>query len=122
MKDLKIEGTKFSPKVNLSADGELTISGRSIMEDPIVFYKPVIEALKQCQAKKFTLEIRLEYMNTSSTKVLLDLMRTIKDHFNTSNTFINWYYESDDEDMFDIGKDFESLLSIPIDFYEMCEN
>lgn len=122
MKDLKIEGTKFSPKVNLSADGELTISGRSIMEDPIVFYKPVIEALKQCQAKKFTLEIRLEYMNTSSTKVLLDLMRTIKEHFYASNTFINWYYESDDEDMFDIGKDFESLLSIPIDFFEMCEN
>ena len=122
MKDFKIEGTKFSPKVDLSVNGEMTISGRSIMEDPISFYKPVFEALKQCQAKKFTLEIRLEYMNTSSTKVLLDLMRAIKDRFHASNIFINWYYESDDEDMFDIGKDFESLLSMPIDFFELCEN
>ena len=78
--------------------------------------------IKNCQSKKFTLEIKLEYVNTSSTKVLLDFMKSIKDFYNSSNIFINWYYESDDEDMFDLGKDFESIICIPIDFYELCEN
>lgn len=121
MKTLKIERTKFSPQVELSAEGEMVITGRSIMEDPTQFYIPIIEAVKNCESKKFTLETHLEYLNTSSTKIMLDLMLAIKDHFNSEDVFISWYYESDDEDMLDLGKDYETIISIPINFHESVE-
>ena len=121
METLKIEATKFSPKVELTADGEMSIRGRSIMEDPYLFYAHIIQSIKDCKSKSFTLEMRLEYMNTSSSKVILNLLKTIKETYNSTNVFIRWYYEADDEDMLDIGRDFESLISIPIDFYELCE-
>jgi hypothetical protein len=121
MKPLKIEGTKFSPKVKLTSKGEMFITGRSTMEDPVKFYKPIIACIRTCQSKKFSLTVQLEYTNTSSKKVLLDLLKSIKECFNPSEIFINWYYESDDESILDMGKDFESLIRLPIDFYELCE-
>ena len=122
MKLMKIEATKYSPGVELNSEGEMIIHGRSIQEDPIAFYKPIIEWIKNCPSKTFTLEIRLEYMNTSSTKVLLDFIKSVKEKYNSSEVFIKWYYESDDDDMLELGKDFESIICIPIDFYELCEN
>lgn len=121
METLKIEATKCSPKVELTPEGIMTIRGRSITEDPISFYAPVFEWIRNCKSKKFTIDIQLEYMNTSSSKVILNLLYAIKDCYNRNNIFIKWYYESDDEDMHDLGQDFESLLCIPIDFYELCE-
>ena len=121
MKLIKIEATKYSPKVELSPEGKMTIYGRSIMEDPIEFYNQIINWVKNCQSKTFALDVQLEYMNTSSSKVLLDLLKSIKERYNMNEVFINWYYESDDEDMLDIGKDFESLVCIPFDFYELCK-
>ncbi len=122
MKTIKIDEAKFSPRVEFNSNGEMIICGRSIMEDPSVFYNPIIESIKNCQSKTFTLEFRLDYMNTSSSKVLLNLMLAIKERFNNNHVFIKWYYDSDDEDILEIGRDFESIICIPIDFYELCED
>ncbi len=121
MENLKIEATKYSPMVELTSEGEMTIRGRSIIEDPQLFYNPIIERIKRCKSKTFTLTIQLEYMNTSSSKVMLNLLNTIKDYYNRNNVIVKWFYDSDDEDMLEIGRDYESIICIPIDFYELCE-
>lgn len=119
MEILKIEPTKNSPMVELTPDGEMILKGRSVMEDPVIFYNKIIEWISLCQSKMFTFEVRFEYINTSSTKLIISLLKAIKTHYNTNNIVIKWYYESDDEDMLDLGRDFESLVSIPIDYYEL---
>jgi hypothetical protein len=122
MKQMIIEATKNSPMVELNPEGIMIIQGRSIIEDTISFYNPIIDWVKQCSSKKFTLEVRLEYMNTSSSKQVFTILKTIKDNFSVKDVYIKWYYEEDDEDMLDTGKDFESLIRIPIDFYEYSDH
>jgi hypothetical protein len=119
MKHMMLNGTKNSPKIQLSPEGLMIMEGRSIMDNPKPFYDPIIDWITNCDSSVFTLEMRLDYMNTSSSKVILNLFKSIKDHFNSSKVFIKWYYDSDDEDMLDMGKDFESIIKIPIDFYEL---
>jgi hypothetical protein len=51
--------------------------------------------------------------------MMLILFKSIKKHYNSTNILINWYYETDDEDMLDLGKDIESLINVPVDFYEL---
>lgn len=122
MKQVIIEATKNTPKVELNPEGGIIIQGRSIIEDTVSFYNPIIEWVKECSSKKFTLEIRMEYMNTSSSKQVFTLLKAIKENYNIKDVYIKWYYEVDDEDMLEMGKDYESLIRIPIDFYEYSEN
>ncbi len=34
---------------------------------------------------------------------------------------ISWYYEEDDEDMFEAGEDYQSIINIPFKMIEMEE-
>ena len=119
MKEVKQAVRRNTPSVDFSPEGVMVIEGRSIMDDPYTFYNPLIERIYSCSSKYFTLEMRLEYINTSSNKLLLNLLNAVKKHFITTNILIKWYYESDDEDMLDLGKDIESIIHVPIDFYEL---
>jgi hypothetical protein len=122
MEQTFIEATKYTPRVELNSEGKMVIQGRSIIEDPLLFYTPVIDWVKNCLSKKFTLEIRLEYVNTSSSKLILILLKTIKEYYPIADVYIKWYYESDDEEMLEMGKNYEALIHIPIDFYECVGN
>ena len=122
MAQMIIEATKNSPKVEFNTEGNLIIQGRSIIEDTIAFYNPIIDWIKNCSSKKFTFEVRMEYMNTSSSKQMLTILKSIKDNSNIKDVYIKWYYEEDDEDMLEMGKDYESMIRIPIDFYEFTDH
>lgn len=113
-----IEATKSSPRIELKPEGEIIIHGRSIIEDTYTFYKPVIEWIKAADCRVMTVEIRMEYMNTSSSKQLLTVLKTVAANPNFSAIYVKWFYEEDDEDMLDVGKDYESIIHIPFDFYE----
>jgi hypothetical protein len=119
MEIMKLNAGKNTPAVELDPKGIMIIEGRSIMDDPLIFFNPIIDWISKCNSKTFTLEMRLEYMNTSSYKMMLILFKSIKKHYNSTNILINWYYETDDEDMLDLGKDIESLINVPVDFYEL---
>lgn len=114
-----IEGTKVSPKVELNPTGNLTIQGRSIVEDTVAFYKPIIEWADELECREMTVSVKLEYMNTSSSKQLLTVLKTIATNPRISSLYVKWYYEADDEDMLDMGQDYESILHVPFDFYEL---
>jgi hypothetical protein len=122
MKEMIIEATKNSPKVEFNPEGKMIIQGRSIIEDTVSFYNPIIDWVRNCSSKKFTLEVRLEYMNTSSSKQVFTILKSIKDNYNIKDAYIKWYYEEDDEDMLEMGKDYESMIRIPIDFYEYTDH
>jgi hypothetical protein len=69
---LKIDGNLNRPDVNFnSVSGELWISGRSIVENAIRFYEPLVDWIEvYCEnpAQITELHLKLEYFNTSTSK------------------------------------------------------
>ncbi|WP_306644152.1 DUF1987 domain-containing protein [Sanyastnella coralliicola] len=123
MEDIKIEGTPKTPSVDFKAgDGTLEIKGRSIPENSIEFYKPLmdwIEHYAKTPQDKSTVNIQLEYFNTSSSKCILDLFKKLEAINN--EIVINWYYEEDDEDMLEAGEDYDAIINIPFKMIEVEE-
>lgn len=127
MENLTIEGTPKTPTIILNAEErELLIKGRSIPENSIEFYKPLVNALEQCAREEsggLTVNVILEYFNTSSSKCLLDIFKKLeKINSNKSGPVsINWYYEEDDEDMLEAGEDYQAIINIPFSMKEIEE-
>ena len=105
---LRSSSTK-TPEIEFRTDGNFKISGNSYMEHPIKFYAELLEwtelFLKQNSAPVY-LDVYLIYINTSSTKMILKLMNMINAS-SKSELKITWKYQIDDDQMLELGKDFE---------------
>lgn len=121
MKAIFIEETKGTPRVEFNPTGEMLVSGRSLPEDPISFYNPLLEWANNCTAEKVTLDLRLEYMNTSSSKQIYSLLTNIAENVSIKSVTVNWYYEEGDDDGYETGKEFESMIKLPFNFHEYAE-
>jgi len=119
MDTLLIEGTAKTPFVKFGRQGEaFEISGKSIPEDTIEFYKPVFDWLdgySKEPAKSTSMKIQLEYFNTSSSKCLLDIFRKLEalQKSGRSEVTVLWMYEEEDEDMQEAGEDYQAIVDIP---------
>lgn len=118
---LFIDETKGTPRVRLYPNGEMFIEGRSLPEDPARFYNPILNWVRNCQAETVKIEIRFEYMNTSSTKEMYTFFQLIKDNPYIKNASVEWYYEEGDDDGYDVGCEFEAITKIPFNFNEYAE-
>ncbi len=120
------EETLKTPYVKFDGEkGLVEIKGRSIPENSIEFYKPLIDWLDKFAdqpADRTSVNVKLEYFNTSSSKCILDIFRKLElMHKKGDEVEINWYYEEDDEDMFEAGEDYQSIINIPFKMIEMEE-
>ncbi|MCK9561824.1 MAG: DUF1987 domain-containing protein [Bacteroidales bacterium] len=126
MKNISITGSPKTPEVNFDYEkGIVEIKGRSIPENSIEFYKPMIDWLEdytKAPQSKTIVNIQLEYFNTSSSKCILDVFKKLeilaKDN---KDVEVNWYYEEDDEDMLEAGEDYQSIIRIPFKMIEIDE-
>ncbi|MDX9697003.1 MAG: DUF1987 domain-containing protein [Bacteroidales bacterium] len=126
MESISIEGTPKTPSVSFDANtGIIEIKGRSIPENSIEFYRPLVEWLEEYSKepqKLTTVNIQLEYFNTSSSKCILDVFKKLETIKKAKNeVIINWYYEEDDEDMLEAGEDYESIIRIPFKMIEVVD-
>ena len=126
MNELIINETQNTPGVNFNpSDGILEIEGKSIPEKPDEFYNPLLDWINQYfkDPKDFTLiKIKLEYINSSSTKFMLSMFRSIKQYYEKGHDCrIDWYYEEDDEDMLEAGEDYESIIRVPFKMIEIVD-
>lgn len=115
MKKISIEPTSTTPKIFLDK-GILEIHGRSIMEDSDNFYKPIIEWLnnyKAAPSPSTVINIGLEYFNTASSKSFLNIFKKLEELRTISKVNINWYYTVNDEDMYEAGEDYKSIINLP---------
>jgi hypothetical protein len=123
MENINLQPSPKTPSVNFNeGEGILEIKGRSIPENSLEFYKPLIEWVEKyaAQSKPDTnVHIQLEYFNTSSSKCLLDLFKRLEAISN--KVVINWYYEQDDEDMLEAGEDYEAIINVPFKMIEVEE-
>ncbi len=126
METLTIEGTPKTPTVKFDASqGSVEIKGRSIPENSIEFYKPLVDWLEEYSkgpASLTKVNIQLEYFNTSSSKCILDVFKKLEAIYKAKNeVIINWYYEEDDEDMLEAGEDYESIIHVPFKMIEIVD-
>ncbi|HEY4788623.1 MAG TPA: DUF1987 domain-containing protein [Bacteroidales bacterium] len=121
MEALLIDETKGTPRIRLYPNGQIFIEGRSLPENPVNFYTPVLEWIKNCTAESVTIEIRLEYMNTSSSKEMYTFFHLIKENPYIKNVSVAWYYEEGDDDGYDVGREFETITKLPFQFHEYAE-
>ncbi len=118
------DGTPKTPSVKLDGTtGIIEIKGRSIPENSIEFYKPLIDWLEKYGAApsaSTVVNIQLEYFNTSSSKCILDIFKRLELISKKGNLVeINWYYEEDDEDMFEAGEDYQSIINLNFKMIEI---
>lgn len=127
MELVNIEGTPKTPSIQMNPEkGEIVIKGRSIPENSIEFYKPVIEWLDKYATtgttEKMVVNVQLEYFNTSSSKCILDVFKKLEGiNKEKKNIVINWYYEEDDEDMLEAGEDYESIVKVPFKMIQIVD-
>ena len=120
MKDLKIEKTKYTLDIDFDVKtGILKMSGSSYPENAIDFYKPIIEWIESFiknEKKPMTLNFRLNYLNTSSTKCILDVFELLEEYNEKNDVVVNWYYEEDDEDILETEEEMGEDMEIPMNF------
>ena len=126
MDSIFIEGTPKTPNIDFDhGKGSLLLKGRSIPENSIEFYKPLVDwldAYSRSPKPRTVCDVQLEYFNTSSSKCLLDLFKKMELMSTGGNeVIINWYYEEDDEDMLEAGEDYQSIINVPFKMIEMQE-
>lgn len=127
MDKFELKATAKTPEILFDPEkNSFVISGRSIPENSIEFYRPVnewIEKYGEQPNPNTKLEIKLEYFNTSSSKCLVEIFRRFeKIHLNGSNIEIQWFYEEEDEDMMESGEDFKEIVKVPIKMIEVRED
>ncbi|HEC42360.1 MAG TPA: DUF1987 domain-containing protein [Bacteroides sp.] len=118
MEPISIRETEATPSIEFNPEkGLLIIKGRSHPENAKIFYGPLIEwceSYAKDPPEKTVLRIQLEHFNTISSKSLLDVFRSLKEIQKTEKLIlIDWYYESDDEELLDAGKTYEEITDIP---------
>lgn len=98
------------------------MTGRLIPENALNFFNPIeewVNAYFLHPAEFTSVDINLEYVNSVGTKYLLDMLHLILNIYlrkNDKKFRLNFYYEECDEDMFEKGTFFSSVLDVPFNF------
>ena len=118
MRPLLIAATAKTPQIEWNDEqSTLTLSGRSIPENAVEFYRPVLDWTHGLDADTLmTVMVQLEYFNTSSSKCLLDLFKRLE---TSSEIQVKWHFDADDEDMLEAGEDYDHIVSLPFTFIEV---
>ena len=116
MDTITLEESSKTPYILMDSDkGIIEIKGRSIPENSVEFYKPLISWLNDYsleEMKPTKVKFQLEYFNTSSSKCILDIFKRLEAMYRKGwDISISWCY---DEDMYESGEDYQSILSCPI--------
>lgn len=121
MEVINIKGTEDTPSVTLDKEkGVFEIAGRSLPEDVSMFYEPIlkwIDEYAQAPNPETVVTFKLEYFNTASSKVLLDVLLKFEEIMdNGNNVSVKWNYREDEDDMLEAGEEYADIVSIPFDY------
>jgi len=120
MDALQIEQTDDSPEVILDQENNrFKIAGKSLPEDVIDFYQPVIDWLSEYRLNPNPLtafEFKLIYFNTASSKLILDVLMILEEMCEEGKeVLVKWLSLASDEDMQDAGSEYEEMVDVPFE-------
>jgi len=127
MDNIFIEETINTPEISFNyRKGLLEIKGVSIPEDTQEFYQTLLEYFKEYIQKneneQTIVHFKLIYVNTSSTAIIIKIISFLEQLEQTgSKVLAKWYYEEGDDDMEEMGSDFQAISKVPFKLIETDE-
>jgi len=120
MKDLTISATQSTPEVRTDSEqGILSMRGDSYPENTFELFGPVIQWVEDFlagSARPLRLDLRLLYLNTSSVKVLMDILDMLEDaHQSGRDVSVAWFYDVRNERIAELAEEFKEDCSFPFD-------
>ena len=118
MENFHIEGSTYIPRVDFNfQSGVLEIEGESYHEYTMEFFQPIFNWLEEYLAesgRKVTLNFRMSYFNTSSSRRFLEILTMLEDYQNDKDgdVTVNWYYEENDVDMLESGEEYSDDVDL----------
>lgn len=118
---VEISESQRTPKLYLDCQqGIIKLAGRSMPENSKSFFNPILEWIDkylQTPCDNTRVIFDLEYFNSSSSKMILQIIQRLKAlDEQDKGVKVDWYYLEDDDDMFDSGKTFEELAGLNFEF------
>jgi hypothetical protein len=111
MDNLYIAPTPSTPEVDFKFDAHtLSLRGESYPENAAAFYGEVIGRLKdylaQLDGGKIEVSIALAYFNSSSTKMLFNLIEVLNRAVEAGNQVtLHWYHDEEDDTILEFGQE-----------------
>lgn len=117
MDALQLEQTDDCPEIILDQEGNrFKISGKSLPEDVVDFYQPVIDWLEEYRKNpnpKTRFDFQLIYFNTASSKLILDILMILEEMSEEGKeVLVKWLSMSSDEDMQEAGREYEEMVDV----------
>lgn len=115
------EGSDRQPHVEFG-DGMLLVCGRSFMDDAVDFYMNLLERLKtEVDTKTFKATFRMEYLNTASSKCLLELFKFLRSRYLQGDKIeVQWFYCDVYYEMLEAGEDYKDIAEpLPVAIVEL---
>lgn len=126
MENLYIESTEFSPKIIFDTKNKkFELIGISRPEDVVAFYESInfkieqyVEGMLNREGElndfEFHLTFDLTYMNSASSKYILQILDYFKKlYVRGAKIKVDWYYEDIDDQIFEDGEDLSDVIKIP---------
>lgn len=119
IKPLIIEGTNKTPQVIFDPDNSFfEISGRSLPENVIKTYEPVLTWVEQNMGnihQSVQFNIKIDYLNSASAKMMSLLFTRLEEFYKSGiDIQVNWFYNPEDEDIHSEGEIFSMIKKVPI--------
>ena len=112
---LERERAQASPYILIDeAKGYMRFEGECYLEDVFDFFSEINDWLEKFLASDFselTFDCALEYFNSSTTKVLYNLLRYMDQHSHGKKVVVNWIVaDEDDEMLIECGEDYQEEM------------
>ena len=123
-KRFHIDRTETSPPIDLDLEsGVGEVVGRAMPHSSERFYQRVYHWLEEYLMEpkvETTVNMRLDYLDTSSSKHLFNIFRKLDAVTERGQKVqVNWHFESGDEEMAETGKDYQSFFKLDFQFIEV---
>jgi hypothetical protein len=126
MEPLIINGTDDTPSINFdNTSGIFEITGKSLPEEVVNFYAPVIDWVERYVLKpntSTTLKLKLIYFNSSSQRYLHELLTCFEKIGQKGNVTVEWHYHEEDDEMRDSGEEYNDMIDLPFRFVSFQSN
>ncbi|MCK5371157.1 MAG: DUF1987 domain-containing protein [Cyclobacteriaceae bacterium] len=127
MENFYLKGTEETPEIVFDKNKqEFRVTGKSYMEDATAHYIKALAWLEEYSKNPNSSTIfkfQLEYVNTSSSKIVHDILNVLENiHLEGNEVLVEWYYYREDEDMLELGQEFEEIYEVPFKFEEINQD
>jgi len=126
MEPLIIEREPNTLQIVLNKEkNEFLFEGRSLPENTVKFFEPVIHWLVEYikdPLDETIVNMNFVYFNTSSAKLLLEVLRQFDNlHKSGKKVKIVWHFMVDDFDIQEAGEEYSTMISVPFEYVEHPE-